>query len=228
MILAPRSPVAGTGARPGALLRAALLAGVLAAGPGHAAPDRTIAVRIAAVKARAVVSMDLGAIFGPARERAFGNGLTNVVVIYTSVVPARGGSPVSAHGRIVEILYDVWEETYAVVVDDPDHPTRRLVLPNFGALRTFLADQRSVDVGSFDALPDTFALEVRVEVNPVSREQLQRTREYIAAAAAGTRASGSRSVLGAVASFLLREPDAGTDVHVFRSPLFTKSELAPR
>jgi hypothetical protein len=215
---APRALAAG----------AALLAGALAAAPGRAAPDQTIAVRIAPVKGRAVVSMDLGVLFDPGRERDFGNGLTNVVVIYTSVVPAKGGSPLSAHGRIIEILYDVWEETYAVVVNDPDHPTRRLVLPNFGALRAFLADQRSMDVGPFETLPEEFVLEVRVEVNPVSREQLQRTREYIAAAAAGTRASGSRSVLGAVASFLLREPDAGTDVHAYRSPVFTKSELAPR
>lgn len=215
--------------RPSALLRAALLAAALAAAPGRAAaPERAISVRIAPVKARAIVSLDLGSLFDAGREQTFGNGLTNVVVVYTSVVPARGGAPVAAHGRIIEILYDVWEETYAVVVNDPDHPVRRLVLPNFAALRAFLADQRQVDVGPHDALPEAFRLEVRVEVNPVSREQLQRTREYIAATAAGTRASGSRSVLGAVASFLLREPDAGTDVHVFRSDVFTRGDVAPR
>ncbi|HYD42955.1 MAG TPA: hypothetical protein VEB43_19135 [Anaeromyxobacter sp.] len=212
-----------------ALLRAAILAAAVAAPPGRAAaPERSVAVRIAPVKARAVVSLGLGSLFDGSRERVFGNGLTNIVVVYTSVVPARGGAPLSAHGRIIEILYDVWEETYAVEVTDPDHPTRRLVVPHFAALRAFLADQRNVDVGSFEALPDAFRLEVRVEVNPVSKEQLQKTREYIAATAAGTRASGSRSVLGAVASFLLREPDAGTDVHVFRSDVFTKSELVPR
>jgi hypothetical protein len=207
-----------------------LLAGALAAAPGRAAaPERAIAVRLSAVKARAMVSLDLSGLFDPGREREFGNGLTNVVVIYTSVVPARGGSPLSAHGRIIDILFDVWEETYAVVVNDPDYAApRRLVLPTFEALRAFLADQRDVDIGPVDALPDQFALEVRVEVNPVSKEQLQKTREYIAASAAGTRASGSRSVLGAVASFLLREPDAGTDVHLFRSELFTRANVVAR
>jgi hypothetical protein len=67
---------------------------------------------------------------------------------------------------------------------------------------------------------------VRVEVNPVSKEQLQRTREFIAA---GTRTGGAtRSVLGAMASFLLREPDPGIDVYVFRSRVFGPGEVAAR
>jgi hypothetical protein len=35
-------------------------------------------------------------------------------------------------------------------------------------------------------------------------------------------------VLGAVASFLLREPDPGANVHLLRSRPFTKSEVAIR
>jgi hypothetical protein len=98
----------------------------------------------------------------------------------------------------------------------------RHVLPDFAALRRFLSEARAVDLGPVRALPASpYHLEARVEVNPVSREQLQRTREYIANPAAGTRTSGgTRSVLGAVASFLLREPDPGSDVHLFRSRTF--------
>jgi hypothetical protein len=175
-----------------------------------------------------VATLDLSALFGPRREQEFGNGLTNVVEIYTSVLPAGSGPPAALHGRIIELLFDVWEETYLVVVKDPEHPAgRRLVLPSYKALSSFLSDQREVDLGPVEALPETFSVEARVEVNPVSREQLQRTREYIAAAS-GSRPSGSRSVLGAVASFLLREPDAGSDVHLYRSPPFTRGAVAGR
>lgn len=213
-------------ARP-AVLTALLAAGLVAAG-AQAAPE-PLPVRVAAAKGRAVAAEDLSGVFGPDRQREFGNGLTNVVEIYTAVVPVGGGGPVSIHGRIVEILFDVWEETYAVVVKDADHPSgRRYSLQSFDALRAFLAEQRDVDLGPLAALPDTFLVEIRVEVNPVSKEQLQRTREYIAAASGSTRPTGSRSVLGAVASFLLREPDAGSDVHVFRSPPFTRNGLGPR
>jgi hypothetical protein len=212
-----------TSARLRIVVGAALLAGTLAA--ARAEPPIPLPVRLAGAKGRVVATLDLAGAFDARREREFGNGLTNVVVIYTSVVPVGGGAPLTAHGRIVEILYDVWEETYAVTVNDPDHPARRVILPTFETLRAFLADQREVDLGPVDALPDSFVLDVRVEVNPISKEQLQKTREYIAAAAAGSRASGSRSVLGAVASFLLREPDAGSDAYLFRSEPFTRSAV---
>jgi hypothetical protein len=72
-------------------------------------------------------------------------------------------------------------------------------------------------------------VDARVEVNPISKEQLHRTREFIANPAAGTRAGGgSRSVLGAMASFLLREPDPGSSAHVFRSRPLGRGEVVTR
>jgi hypothetical protein len=216
-----------TAARAKRLARAALLGLLLFARPARTAVDPASNVRLSTVKGRAVATMDLSAAFGEHRQQEFGNGLDNVVEIYTAVVSGKGGAPSLVHGRIVEILYDVWEETYAVTVRDPGHPSgRHLVLASFAALRTFLSDQRDVDLGPVDSLPESFYLEIRVEVNPISKEQLQRTREYIAAAA-GDQSSGSRSVLGAVASFLLREPDAESDVHVYRSVPFTRSGVQP-
>jgi len=67
-----------------------------------------------------------------------------------------------------------------------------------------------------------------VEVNPVSKEQLLRTREFISNPAGGSRGGGSRSVLGAMASFLLREPAPGSDVHVFRSRPLVRGEVQSR
>ncbi len=172
---------------------------------------------------RVEATVDLSAAFPARTERDFGNGLTNVVAIYVSVVRDGSRAPVAIHGRVVEILFDVWEETYSVTVKEPRAPQGvRHVLRDFAALRRFLSEARAVDLGPVRALPASpYHLEARVEVNPVSREQLQRTREYIANPAAGTRTSGgTRSVLGAVASFLLREPDPGSDVHLFRSRSF--------
>jgi hypothetical protein len=205
---------------------------MVATGAGAAAEERppsdgAAVIRVRTVQGHIEAAVDLSAIFGPGREREFGNGLDNVVEVYTSIVPTAGGPPFVLHGRIVELLFDVWEETYSVTVKDPEHPAgRRLVLRDFTALRAFLSDQQGLDLGPVATLPDSFRVEVRVEVNPISREQLQRTREYIAAASS-SRPSGSRSVLGAVASFLLREPNAGSDVHVLRSAPLTRAGIAP-
>lgn len=178
-----------------------------------------------------IATLDLSPAFGPGLQGDVGNGLTNVIAIYVAVVPAGGRQPVLLYGRVVEVLFDVWEETYAVTVKDPHVPQGiGLVVPDFAALRRFLSTARELDLGPAALLPaGAFVVEARVEVNPVSKEQLQRTREFIANPAAGARSSGgSRSVLGAMASFLLREPDPGTDVFLFRSRPMGPGEVAAR
>jgi hypothetical protein len=210
--------------------RAVLAAAVLAAAAPAAAAG-PLPVKLTAEHGRLEASLDLSAAFPPSGERELGNGLTNVVAIYVSVVPAKGGPPALVYGRVVDILFDVWEETYAVTIKDPRTPQgTRAVFASFRALRAFLSDEKGLDLGPVRALPrGLFVVEARVEVNPVSKEQLQRTREFIANPAGGTRSGGgSRSVLGAMASFLLREPDAGSNVHLFRSRAFGPGEVAAR
>jgi hypothetical protein len=223
--VSPRRPPRG-------LARALLLAAALGLGaPAQAAAPAPLQGSVTSRGGRLQVSLDLSSVFVPAMERQLGNGLTNLVAFFVTVLPEAGGEPVAFHARVVEILFDVWDETYAVTVKDPRTPAgRRLVLSDFQALRTFLSDERDVDLGPLAALPPgLLVVEARVEVNPVSKEQLQRTREYIAnPSGARPGGSGSRSVLGAVASFLLREPDPGSDVYRFRSLPFTRSEVASR
>jgi hypothetical protein len=212
--------------------RAAALAALALAAPlAGAAGAQPLPVALAAKDGRLLASVDVAPAFAPDAERELGNGLTNVVAVYVAVLPAGGGPPALVYGRVVDILFDVWDEVYVVTVKDPRTPQGvRLVLRDYGALRRFLADERDLDLGPVALLPEgAFVVEARVEVNPVSKEQLHRTREFIANPAAGARGpGGSRSVLGAMASFLLREPDPGTDVHVFRSLPIGRGEVRPR
>ncbi len=211
-------------------LAALAAAAVAAAAPARAAPA-PLPVQLAVRDGRLVATVDLSAAFPASLQREVGNGLTNVVAVYVAVVPARGGGPALIYGRVVEILFDVWEETYAVVVKDPHVPQGvRLVLRDFAALRQFLSQEHDLDLGPAALLPaGGFVVEARVEVNPVSKEQLQRTREFIASPSGGARgAGGSRSVLGAMASFLLRAPDPDTDVVLFRSRPFGPGEVPAR
>jgi hypothetical protein len=216
---------------PSRTLRAVALAALALAAPAPAGAASGLAVSLADDEGRVLATVDLGPAFAPAVERELGNGLTNVVAVYLSVRPARGGQPTLVYGRVIEVLFDVWEEAYAVTVKDPRAPQGvDLHLPDFGALRTFLSHARDLDLGPTSLLPEgPFVVEARVELNPVSKEQLLRTREFIANPAAGSRAGGgSRSVLGAMASFLLREPDPGSDVHLLRSRPLGHAEVVPR
>ena len=201
-----------------------------AARPALAAPA-PLDVRLSSAAGRVVATVDVSAAFAPVIERDLGNGLTNVIAVYVAVTPVGARHPALFYGRVVEILFDVWDETYAVTVKDPHVPQGvRLVVKDFAALRAFLSKERDLDLGPTSLLPDgPFVVDARVEVNPVSKEQLQRTREFIASPSGGARgAGGSRSVLGAMASFLLRAPAPEADVVLFRSRPFGPGEVGTR
>ncbi len=179
---------------------------------------------------RLVAGFDLGPAFPPDLRKQLGNGLTNVVALHVALAPARSEEPVAVYAREIEVLYDVWEENYHVTVRDPQHPKgRQLIFTDWEKLRALLADAHGIDVAPASILDDrTWVVSARVEVNPVSQELLDRTRELIANPAAGARVGGSsRSVLGAMASYLLKGT-AGSDVHVFRSRPFSVKDGAIR
>ena len=203
---------------------ALLLGAVLAA--GHDAP-RALPWSVEARAGRVVATVDLAPAFPPDLQRLLSNGLTNVIALHLALLPERGDEPVALYGREVDVLYDVWEETYGVTVKDPATPAGRVrTFARFDELRAFLAEARAVDLGPLDELDaERWVLQTRLEVNPVSRELLARTREFIANPAAGRGGTPSRSVLGAMASYLLKDADPGVDVHLFRSPPFTAREL---
>jgi hypothetical protein len=210
-------------------LAAALAGALLLAPAARAAPEAApVEATVAAARGRVVVGLDLSAAFEPELERRLGNGLTNVVTLLVALVPEDGGPPAAVAGRVVEVLYDVWDEAYLVTVRDARRPgASRRAVAAWPELRRLLSEARDLDLGPAELLPSgPFRVEARLELNPVSRELLQRTRELLAAPAArGRPGAGSRSVLGAMAGYLLREPEAGDDVRRFRSRPFSPGEL---
>ena len=204
---------------------------LLAAGAAARDAPRPPPPALAAEDGRLVAIVELGAAFPSDLQKRLSNGLTNVITIHVALVPERGGPPLALYGREIDVLYDVWEERYDVTVKDPASPAgRSQVFPSYEALRAFLVRAGGVELGPLDQLGNgRWVTQTRLELNPVSRELLERTREFIANPGAGGRGgTPSRSVLGAFASYLLRSADAGTDVHQLRSRPFTAREVAIR
>jgi hypothetical protein len=212
-----------------ALLAAALLCA--APGPARAAaPDAEGAPRAPLAPAvrggRVEVDVDLSSALPPDLERQLGNGLTNVVALHVALVPERGGTPLAIYAREVQVLFDVWEETWGVVVRDPSAPRgRRVRFASFPELRRFLSGVDRVGLGPAAALgAGRFVVQARLELNPISRELVERTRELLANPAQG-RGGPSRSVLGAFAGYLLRDPPPGAAVRLLRSSPFAAGDL---
>lgn len=207
------------------LLPLLLLAGLALGSDGGAVP-----VELGSRGGRLWGRLDLRAAFPEELRRTFANGLTNVVSLHVALLPDGGDEPAALFGRVVEARYDVWEETWAVQIRDPQSPRgRRLVVRGWEELRGLLADARDLDLGPVAALGQgSWQLRARVELNPVSRELLERTREYIANPPSGVRgATPSRSVLGAMASYLLHGSEA-SEARLFHSRSFTGREVSAR
>lgn len=210
-------------ARPAA---AALVAALLTwpSWPGAAAPPLT--TTLAAPAGRLAATLDLSPAFGPGLERRMANGLTNVVSVVVAVVPEEGGEPAAVTARVVEVLFDVWDEAYSLTVRDASlaRPVHRTA-PDYAALQRLLSEARALDLGPVALLPERFRVEARVEVNPVSQELMQRTRELLARPTAGRPGAGTRSVLGSMAGYFLRDPSPGADAVLLRSRTFARQEV---
>jgi hypothetical protein len=212
--------------------RSLILVAVLAAAAASAydAP-RSLPTSFAAEGGRIVTTVDLAAAFPSDLRKLLSSGLTNVIALHVALLPEGGGEPAAIFGREIDVLYDVWEERWTATVKDPAAPQgRTLTFERWDDLRAFLREARGIDLGPVAELGDgRWVAQTRLELNPVSKELLQRTREFIAnPASAGRGGAPSRSVLGAMASYLLRGADAGSDVHLFRSAPFTAREVRPR
>ncbi|MBI5070104.1 MAG: hypothetical protein HZB56_17855 [Deltaproteobacteria bacterium] len=204
------------------LLPLLLLAGAALASDGAAVP-----VELGSRGGRLWARLDLRTAFPEELRRTFANGLTNVVSLHVALLPEGGDEPAALFGRVVEVRYDVWEERWVVQVRDPQSPRgRRLVVRGWEELRGLLADARDLDLGPVAALgAGRWQLRARVELNPVSRELLERTREYIANPPSGVRgATPSRSVLGAMASYLLHGTEA-SEARLFHTRAFSGREV---
>ena len=207
-------------------MRRAVLAvtALLAAGAAQA-PEAPFPGSVAVARGRLQASLDLSDAFPREMERALRDGLTHVVTLHVSLVPAAGGAPLSAWAREVELLWDVWEERFDVNATDPEHPQgRRLHFRDFAALRSFLSEARQVDLGPAAPLGgERWVVVARVELDPV-KEILERTRELVRGQRAGQGADGAPSVLGAMASFLLGGAGGEGQARFFRSRPFAVSE----
>lgn len=192
----------------------------------------TLATSFEIRSGRLVASMDLTTAYHPELRKKLSNGLTNVIALHFSILPERGDEPIAFFAREIDVLYDVWEESYGVTVKDALTPRgRRLAFANWEALRAFLVSVKELDIVSLSNLGnERWILVSRIEVNPVSQELLDRTREWMTNPASGSRAPGttSRSMLGTMASYLLQRADASGDVHLFRSPPFSVRDGAIR
>ncbi|MCK6547802.1 hypothetical protein L6R52_18260 [Myxococcota bacterium] len=176
-----------------------------------ALPTRAVAQEEAA-------PVDVTSAFTETFRRRLGGGLTSRVLVEMELVDAAGAS-VATTVRACQLRLDVWDDVLFVAVTDADRTRRNKFVLTDEALRACgRVEATPIAERSLLAKRSGYRLVVRVALNPVSTEVLDRTREFMAnprgASGAGAR---PRAFFGAVAKLFRSDSAASGERFTFRS-----------
>jgi hypothetical protein len=192
----------------------ALLLGGRAARAEERALRATLRLEGEQVRARFSVASALTERF---RRRVAG-GLESRVIIETRLLDGEGET-VGRGRRFCKLLYSLWDEQVYVSLDDEGRPRPRiLTFPEVEPALAACVAPRGLPVGLAGALSldGGYRLVVRVALNPVSEELVERSRQFVTNPRGGARGRPN-AVLGAVAGLFGAEGGALGETFEFRS-----------
>ena len=162
-------------------------------------------------------SVDVTRAFTEAFRSRLGNGLTSRIVLQMTLLDPKE-RVVARTTRTCSFQFDIWDEFLEVRIRDGDldrRPISRRVI-----------DRGLVDCGRIDRIRlahrsllswrSGYRLMVLVQLNPVSEEQIQRAREFMANPRSSSRGR-PRTFFGAVAAMFRSKPQYYDDEILFRS-----------
>ncbi len=149
-------------------------------------------------------------------RKRLGGGLTSRVLLQLALLdPA--GRVIASTERGCELRLDVWDDVVHVKVRE-ETQLRALSFLLIDDALTACGSVEGVALGDLALLvrPRGYQLEVRVALNPVSPELLERTREFMSNPR-GASGGRTRALFGAVARLFRAEAELGGETFVFRS-----------
>lgn len=184
-------------------------------------------VRIAQSAGRATVSFDVTGAFTESFRRKLNGGLTSRVLIEMELFDPNNSS-VAATVRACQLRLDVWDDVIFTGVTDEDKSRRKTFAIVDEALK-YCGIVDGAPIADLPLLtePRGYRLMVRVALNPVSPEVLDRTREFMANPR-GTAGGRPRAFFGAVAKLFRSDSTAAGERFLFQSAPLARPTMVPR
>jgi hypothetical protein len=122
----------------------------------------------------------IGKLFSPADLGRLSAGLPTTVVIRVWITRRDSTDVVTEQLFVRSSVFDVWDEYYTLVLDQKARRTTTTVKLRTEALK-WLTRIEDVPIARLDVLPinDVFVLQMLVELNPVSNEELAEVRRRL-------------------------------------------------
>jgi hypothetical protein len=184
-----------------------LLAVWLASSPARAAeplPTRTSGLHWRGHQLS--VSVAVPDLLDPVHTERLSSGFATRVLIQTWLFPVDGRGPVTQSFRHTQIVYDLWGETFNVVIRtaDPGPPEVHTVKTAVEAL-ALATSLIKFPVGDFSRLPGgaTGRVFVRADLNPLSQDAVTELRRWLARPPAQGRLGPGDSFFGSFVSIFV-------------------------
>jgi len=200
---------------------AAFVLAALACGMSAARADETLPVRqvgLAVRQGRLVVSVGLQDLFGAAERERLKSGFSTRVLVRAAVEEASSGDVESLAVWHGEILYDIWDEKFAVRTAANAAPEQRAVVATADqaiARTTALIDFPVAELARLRP-GGRYVVAFRGDLNPISQDLLAEVRRWLVQPSRGQRR------LAAGDSFF------GSFVSIFVNPRIEDSERQVR
>jgi hypothetical protein len=217
--------LAGRAGRRGILAAVALLAAPSQAAAPASREAGPLRVDCWSRSGRLLAAVDLTAAIDTELERKLGNGLTSTVRLSLAALDASDSAAAAGAERDFDVRFDVWTETYTVTIREQGALAWSRQATDWATVRRLLATPSPFDLGPVAGLPARFTVEARIELDPATGRQLERTREQLTHPAGGPTAGG-RSLMGTLAAVLLRPPPPSAER--YRSAAQARAELPTR
>ncbi len=156
------------------------------------------------------------------------DGLTHRVRYTVEVRPAGGGDAILTEILTTEVVYDLWDEVFVVTHTEAGR-ARRVRVRTLDRVVALLERPRFKTSLPTSNLKDRYVASMVVEVDPVSEEVLNRTRQLLAPPVNDQESRAARGLLGSVARVFVNESSAsdGAERFGYRTAPFTVAPAAP-
>jgi hypothetical protein len=174
------------------------------------------------------VSTSVSRLFDTAAFDALDSGFPSLVVLRIWVYPVDSRTPVALQVLQREVIYDLWDDTFTLRLDDLRGRRTVNVRYRAEALRLLTSlDQVTIASTSQVAYDQHHVLEIVAELNPVSRETLAQARRWLTQGGGGL--GGGSSFFGSFVSVFMnmKVPDADRVLRLRSQPFYRPRPDAP-
>ena len=159
-------------------------------------------------------------------RRQLVSGLPTVIAMRAYVFPSGGSEPISLSVKTCRVVFDLWDEVFRIDLRQGGQRRDKVAVNVEGVLR------RCGEAGGMPVvlLRDVRATEryfvgVLVEVNPVSKETLERIKRWVALPKGAGAVGPGDSLFGSFVGLFVTHVPAADRTLTFRTPSFARGEL---